>query len=100
MKRHLYLKIKTVCKNISTKFKPLILSFLVSFSVSTHLWAEEKIEVFPSVPYDRYIVYQVLALFWIGIIGLIIIIRMKLKEIERIQAMGIDKEEKDIPILD
>ena len=29
-----------------------------------------------------------LALFWAGIIGLIVIIRMKLKEIERIQSMG------------
>jgi hypothetical protein len=41
-----------------------------------------------------------LAIFWIAIIGLIIIIRMKLKEIEKIQKMGIDKEEKDIPLLD
>ena len=41
-----------------------------------------------------------LALFWAGIIGLIVIIRMKLKEIERIQSMGLDKAEKEIPLLD
>jgi hypothetical protein len=41
-----------------------------------------------------------LALFWAGIIGLIVIIRMKLKEIKRIQVMGLDKAEKEIPLLD
>ncbi len=65
------------------------------------LWAQqETIEVFPSAPYDRHIIFQSLALFWVAIIGLIIIIRMKLKEIERIQKMGIDREEKNIPLLD
>jgi hypothetical protein len=63
-------------------------------------WAEDKIEVFPSVSYDQYTIYQNLAIFWAGIIGLIIIIKMKLREIERIQKMGIDKTEKDIPLLD
>ena len=55
---------------------------------------------FLQCPYDRFIVYQNLIIFWIGIIGLIVIIKMKLREIERTQKMGIDKEEKDIPILD
>lgn len=49
---------------------------------------------------ERFIIYENLALFWIGIIGLIIILRMKLKEIERTQALGADKEEKDAPVLD
>jgi len=61
---------------------------------------QEKIDVFPAVPYERFIVYQNLIIFWIGIIGLIVIIKMKLREIERTQKMGIDKEEKDIPLLD
>jgi hypothetical protein len=61
---------------------------------------ETKIDVFPVVPYDRFIIYQTLVIFWVGIIGLIIIIRMKLKEIERIQSLGIDKEDKDTPLLD
>ena len=62
--------------------------------------AQEKIALTPSAPYDRFIIFETLALFWIGIIGLIIIIRMKLREIERTQRMGLDKEEKDAPLLD
>jgi hypothetical protein len=61
---------------------------------------QDKIDVFPAVAYDGFIVYQNLIIFWIGIIGLIIIIKMKLREIERTQKMGIDKEEKNIPLLD
>mgnify|MGYP000879551817 FL=1 len=62
--------------------------------------AEPKIEVFAAAPYDRHIIYQALVLFWIGIIGLVVIIAMKLREIKRIQDMGIDEEEKDAPFLD
>jgi hypothetical protein len=81
--------------------KKLILSCFVIALVASKLFAQpENIEVFPSAPYDRYIVYEILALFWVGIIGLIVIIRMKLKEIEKIQSMGIDKAEKEIPLLD
>jgi hypothetical protein len=49
---------------------------------------------------EGFIIYENLVLFWIGIIGLIVIIRMKLKEIERVQALGADKEEKDAPVLE
>lgn len=49
---------------------------------------------------DQFIIYENLVLFWIGIVGLIVIFRMKLKEIERIQALGLDKEEKDAPTLE
>ncbi len=81
--------------------KKLILSCFIIALVTSKLFAQqENIEVFPSAAYDRYIVYEMLVLFWAGIIGLIIIIRMKLKEIERIQNMGIDKAEKEIPLLD
>jgi hypothetical protein len=72
----------------------------VFISVSDLFAQQDKIDVFPSVPYDRFIVYQNLLIFWAGIIGLIVIIKMKLHEIERTQKMGIDKEEKDIPVLD
>ena len=60
------------------------------------LWAEEAkkaIEVFPSTPFYQYIIYETLVIFWIAIIGLIVIIRMKLREIERVQKMGLFKEE-------
>ena len=71
------------------------------FNSAADLFAQQdKIDVFPVVPYDRFIVYQNLIIFWAGIIGLIVIIKMKLREIERTQKLGIDKEEKDIPVLD
>ncbi|HON85395.1 MAG TPA: hypothetical protein PK864_05130 [Syntrophorhabdaceae bacterium] len=102
------LRSKTIYKNILQclccsykSIKTLIFSLIMLSLGAIPLLAQEKnIEVFPSAPYDRFIIYQALVLFWIGIIGLIVIIRMKLREIERIQDMGIDKEEKDIPFLD
>jgi len=80
--------------------KKFFLSIALVLLNCISLFAEDKIEVFPSVRYEQFIVYQNLVIFWIAIIGLIIIIRMKLREIERIQKMGINKEEKDIPLLD
>jgi hypothetical protein len=79
--------------------KTVFLVILMILS-ATVLLAEEKIDVFPARPYDGFIIYQTLAFFWIGIIGLVIIIRMKLREIERTQRMNLDKEEKEIPLLD
>jgi hypothetical protein len=81
--------------------RKLVLSCSIIGLVTSRLFAQqETVEVFPSAPYDRYIIYEILVLFWIGIIGLIVIIRMKLKEIERTQSMGIDKTEEEIPLLD
>jgi hypothetical protein len=51
-------------------------------------------------PYDRYILYQALVLFWIGIVGLIVILLMKLKEAKRIQDMNIHKDNENAPFLD
>jgi ABC-type uncharacterized transport system permease subunit len=72
----------------------------IFFSAMNVFAQQERIDVFPSVPYERFIVFQNLIIFWIGIIGIIVIIKMKLREIERTQKMGIDKQEKDIPLLD
>ena len=81
--------------------KPIIIALAGILLSALNLFAQQdKIDVFPSVLYDRFIVYQNLIIFWIGIIGLIVIIKMKLREIERTQKMGIDKEEKNIPLLD
>lgn len=49
---------------------------------------------------EQFVIYENLIFFWIGIVGLIVIIRMKLKEIERTQALRADKEEKNAPILE
>lgn len=60
----------------------------------------EKIAVFPTAPYYIYIVYESLIIFWIAILSLIVIIRMKLREIERVQEMGADREDGDAPFLE
>jgi len=78
----------------------MILTPLVVLASALSLWAGENVAVFPTVSYDRFIIYETLGILWIGIIGLIVIIRMKLREIERVQKMGLDKEEKDTPLLD
>jgi hypothetical protein len=77
----------------------IVLSFLIGTTVLCG-GAEPKVEVFPSAPYDRHIIFQALIFFWIGIIGFIVIIAMKLREIKRVQKMGIDEEEKNAPFLD
>jgi hypothetical protein len=64
------------------------------------LFAAQVAEVSPTAPYARYVVLENLLLFWIAILGLIIIIRMKLKEIERIGTMNPPKDEKGTPFLD
>lgn len=65
-------------------------------------WAADKIQkidVFPPTPYDGYIIYESLAVFWLFIIGLIVIIRMKLREIERVQELGVEEEDPGAPML-
>ena len=61
--------------------------------------APEKVEVFPSTPYYAFIIYENLAVFWVAILGLLIIIRMKLREIERVQKLGIDQKDENAPLL-
>jgi hypothetical protein len=40
------------------------------------------------------------ALFWVALIVLIVLIRLKLREIERVQAMDAGGDEGNIPMLD
>jgi hypothetical protein len=61
--------------------------------------AAEKIAVVPEAPYYLYIAYENLIIFWVGILGLLVIIRMKLREIERIQALGLEEKDPDAPLL-
>lgn len=58
-----------------------------------------QIPVFPTVPYYVYIVYESLVVFWVAILGLLVIIRMKLREIERVQELGVDREDPVSPLL-
>lgn len=62
--------------------------------------AADKITVFPESAFDAYQVYQNLAIFWFFIIGLIVIIRMKLTEIERTQEMGAHQDDEGAPRLE
>lgn len=62
--------------------------------------AKKAIEVFPSTPYYQFIIFENLAIFWIAIIGLIVILRMKLREIEQRQKLGLDRGKTDAPRLD
>jgi hypothetical protein len=61
--------------------------------------AAEKIAVLPEAPYYLYIAYENLAVFWVAILGLLVIIRMKLREIERIQELGLERDDQDAPLL-
>ena len=63
-------------------------------------FAEEKIPIFPNKPVEVYTIYTSLAVFWFVIIGLIAVIKMKLNEIERIQKLGIDKEDPHTHLLE
>ena len=62
--------------------------------------AETKIDVFPPTPYDQATVYINLGFFWAGIIGLVILLCMKLRELERTQKMEREQSEKDAPLLE
>jgi formate-dependent nitrite reductase membrane component NrfD len=76
------------------------LSFLFLLSFNSLAFAEEKISVFPTSPVEVYTTYTSLAVFWLAIIGLIVVIKMKLNEIERIQKLGIDREDSNAPMLE
>jgi hypothetical protein len=78
----------------------LVLSAVVLLlSAAVPCPAADPPAIFPAAPYDGYIIYESLAVFWIAIIGLLVIIRMKLREIERTQALGADREDQDAPLL-
>ena len=80
--------------------KKLILSLTLLFVNTSILFAEEKIDLIPSSGYDRAGIYLNLALFWIGIIVLIVLLKMKLREIERVQALGTQEDEEKLPLLE
>ena len=83
--------------------KRAIFLLSLSFLNAPLVWGEEAkkaIEVFPSTPFYQYIIYENLVIFWIGILGLLVIIRMKLREIERVRQMGLGKEGADAPPTD
>ena len=81
-------------------FIRILFAELTIFAFNSLAFAEEKIPVFPTGPVEVYTIYTSLAVFWLAIIGLIVVIKMKINEIERIQKLGIDKEDANAPLLD
>jgi hypothetical protein len=81
-------------------YRGLWFTVLFLFLGAATLRAAEKIAVFPSTPYEGFIIYESLAVFWLFIVGLLVIIRMKLQEIERIQQLGAEQEDPNAPLLD
>jgi hypothetical protein len=62
--------------------------------------AAEEISLLPPSAYDRSAIYIDLALFWVATIVLIVLIRLKLREIERVQAMEAKANGEATPLLD
>jgi hypothetical protein len=69
---------------------------------TANLWAETKpvIDVFPPTGYDQATIYLNLGMFWAGIIGLVILLRLKLCELERVQKMEREEARKAAPLLE
>ena len=80
-------------------FLPIVIVFILC-TMGLPASAQQNIDLFPTTLYDRYTAYSMLAFFWIAIIGLIVIIRMKLREARRLRDLEIDRKEKDVPFLD
>jgi hypothetical protein len=82
--------------------KIVLCSIAFILMLAASLWAETKpvIDVFPPTGYDQTTVYLNLAMFWAGIIGLVILLRLKLRELERVQRMEREEAEKAAPLLE
>ena len=79
----------------------VVLSILgLLFSAPASLQAAEKMNLLPPSGYDRSAIYLNLALFWGAIIALIVLIRLKLRETERLQKMDSRPDDENIPMLD
>jgi hypothetical protein len=81
----------------------IILCIMAFFLIqAASLWAGTTavIDVFPPTGYDQAAVYLNLALFWAGIIGLVILLRLKLRELERVQQMEREEAEEAAPLLE
>ncbi len=82
--------------------KTILCSIAFILLQAANLLAETKpvIDVFPPTGYDQATIYLNLALFWAGIIGLLIVLRLKLREIERVQRMEREEAKKAAPLLE
>ncbi len=81
-------------------FCSLILLLVHATFVCAETAAGTKIDVFPPAPYEQATVYMNLGFFWAGIIGLVILLRMKLRELEHTQKLEREEAEKSAPLLE
>jgi hypothetical protein len=70
------------------------------FLTPSATFAQERVDLLPPSAFDRSIIYLDLALFWMALIVLVVLIRLKLREIERIQAMEKSAGDEETPMLD
>ena len=80
--------------------KIILCSIVCILMQAAGLRAETKIDLFPPAGYDHATIYLNLAMFWAGIIGLVILLRLKLRELERVQKMEREEAEKAAPLLE
>ena len=80
--------------------KPIFYCVLFLISSAVALCAETKIDVFPPTAYDQATVYLNLGFFWAGIIGLVILLKLKLRELERTQKMEREEAQESAPLLE
>lgn len=62
--------------------------------------AAGPVKVFPDSAYDRSTIYLNLAVFWGAVAGLIVILKMKLRESERVQRMDVEEDTEKTPLLE
>ena len=98
--RNLFLSLRVHAVNSLPGACRVAIFLLTFFTLPSFAFAQEKIPVFPTTQVEAYTIYASLAFLWLGIIWLIVVIKMKLNEIERIQKLGIDEENSETPILD
>lgn len=80
--------------------KRFLLTIVSLFLTTPGLAAEKQIDIFPASPYDQSTIYLNLLLFWLLIAGVVVVLWLKLREIERVQKMDKTKKQLDIPFLE
>jgi len=80
--------------------KKLLTALGFLFLTAPALLAEDRINLSPPSAFDRSTIYLNLVLFWIALIVLIVLIRLKLREIERCQEMDAGREDEKMPMIE
>ena len=82
------------------KISAAALFVIASLSFAAQSSLAEEISLLPPSAYDRSSIYVNLALFWIALVVLIVLIRLKLREIERSQALSSGHDDEKVARLE